>query len=60
VKITNPDITNTDPKFWEEVLESYGLGVRQLGLEEEETDESEELELEEGFNLVPLEEVDFE
>ncbi len=25
--ITNPDITNTDPAYWEMVLESYGLGM---------------------------------
>lgn len=25
--ITNPDITNTDPDYWEMVLESYGLGM---------------------------------
>lgn len=26
-KITNPDITNEDPKYWEEVLRSHGLGI---------------------------------
>lgn len=25
--ITNPDTTSTDPKYWEMVLESHGLGL---------------------------------
>lgn len=25
--ITKPDVTNTDPAYWEMVLESYGLGL---------------------------------
>lgn len=25
--IKNPDVTNTDPAYWEMVLESYGLGM---------------------------------
>ena len=33
-KIRKPDLTNEDPQYWEEVLESHGLGIRQLGLEE--------------------------
>lgn len=33
-KIHKPDTTNEDPQYWEEVLESHGLGIRQLGLEE--------------------------
>jgi hypothetical protein len=39
-KIRNPDTTNEDPQYWEQVLESHGLGERQLGLQEEpeETD----------------------
>lgn len=39
-KITKPDLTREDPKYWERVLESHGLGIRQLGLQEEpeETD----------------------
>jgi hypothetical protein len=38
--VNKPDVTNEDPKYWEGVLESHGLGIRQLGLEEEpqETD----------------------
>ena len=38
--ISKPDVTNEDPKYWENVLESHGLGIRQLGLQEEpqETD----------------------
>ena len=35
MKITRPDTSNTDQKYWEEVLESHGLGERQLGLQEE-------------------------
>jgi hypothetical protein len=37
-KITKPDIGNTDPQYWEEVLESHGLGVKHLHLEEEDDD----------------------
>jgi hypothetical protein len=39
-KIRKPDVNNTDPGYWERVLESHGLGERQLGLQEEpeETD----------------------
>ena len=39
-KIRKPDTTNPDSEYWERVLESYGLGERQLGLQEEpeETD----------------------
>jgi len=33
--IRKPDITNESPEYWERVLESHGLGERQLGLEEE-------------------------
>lgn len=25
--ITDPDVTNTDPAYWEQVLESHGLGM---------------------------------
>lgn len=35
MKIRKPDLTNSDPKYWERVLESHGLGERQLGLQEE-------------------------
>jgi hypothetical protein len=28
------DTTNENQKYWEKVLESYGLGERQLGLRE--------------------------
>jgi hypothetical protein len=43
-KITKPDVENTEKSYWELVLESWGLGERQLGLKEvpnanaEETD----------------------
>jgi hypothetical protein len=39
-KIRKPDRSNLDPQYWEMVLESHGLGERQLGLQEEpqETD----------------------
>ena len=39
-KITKPDVTRTDIEYWERVLESHGLGEKQLGLTEEpeETD----------------------
>lgn len=33
-KIRKPDVTNENPEYWERVLESHGLGIRQLGLEE--------------------------
>lgn len=46
-KITKPDPSNTDKRYWEKVLKSHGLGERQLGLqdatekqEEEKDDES--------------------
>lgn len=35
MKIEHPDTRNEDPEYWEEVLESHGLGIRQLGLQEE-------------------------
>jgi hypothetical protein len=34
-RINKPDITREDRLYWEEVLESHGLGERQLGLQEE-------------------------
>jgi hypothetical protein len=34
-RINKPDITREDQPYWEEVLESHGLGERQLGLQEE-------------------------
>lgn len=34
-KINKPDVENKDPKYWERVLESHGLGEKQLGLQEE-------------------------
>ena len=34
-KINKPDITNPDPRYWERVLESHGLGTRHLKLEED-------------------------
>jgi hypothetical protein len=39
-KIRKPDTTREDPEYWEKILESHGLGERQLGLQEEpqETD----------------------
>jgi len=39
-KMRKPDITNTNSSYWEKILESHGLGERQLGLQEEpeETD----------------------
>jgi len=39
-KINKPDTSCEDIKYWERVLESHGLGERQLGLQEEpqETD----------------------
>lgn len=33
-KIKKPDVTNTNPEYWEKVLESHGLGERQLGLQD--------------------------
>jgi hypothetical protein len=30
--ITKPDTLNTDPEYWEMVLESHGLGLEQCGL----------------------------
>lgn len=39
-KIRKPNTENTELSYWEKVLESWGLGERQLGLQEEpqETD----------------------
>ncbi len=39
-KIRKPDTSNETVEYWERVLESHGLGERQLGLQEEpeETD----------------------
>jgi hypothetical protein len=39
-RILKPDVTREDQSYWEKVLESWGLGERQLGLKEEpeETD----------------------
>jgi hypothetical protein len=37
-KINKPDVTNTDPEYWEGVLESHGLGVNP---KPEETEEAE-------------------
>lgn len=39
-KINKPDTNSKDFEYWEKVLESHGLGERQLGLQEEpeETD----------------------
>lgn len=34
-KITKPDVSREDPEYWEKVLESHGLGEKQLGLREE-------------------------
>jgi hypothetical protein len=34
-RISKPDVTNIEPEYWEGVLESHGLGIRQLGLQEE-------------------------
>ncbi len=33
-KIRKPDVNNTDFEYWEKVLESHGLGERQLSLQE--------------------------
>ena len=33
--IRKPDTNNEDLSYWEKVLESHGLGIRQLGLQEE-------------------------
>jgi hypothetical protein len=33
-KIRKPDTENTELSYWEKVLESWGLGERQLGLQE--------------------------
>jgi hypothetical protein len=37
-KINKPDVTNTDPEYWEGVLESHGLGLRPEPEETEEQD----------------------
>ena len=41
-RITKPDVNNEDPDYWERVLESHQLGIRQLGLQEPVADGSEE------------------
>jgi hypothetical protein len=45
--ISKPDITCEDKNYWERVLESHGLGVRQLGLQEE-PEENDNVTLEEA------------
>lgn len=30
--ISNPDRGRTNPEYWEQILESYGLGEKDLGL----------------------------
>lgn len=42
MKIEKPDTNNVDPEYWEEVLESHGLGIRQLGLQEVPETETQE------------------
>jgi hypothetical protein len=39
-KIRKPNLENIDQDYWEKVLESHGLGIKQLGLQEDpqETD----------------------
>lgn len=37
-KIHRPDTSREDFQYWEQVLESHGLGERQLGLQEEPED----------------------
>lgn len=39
-RIVNPDVKNEDPEYWERVLESHGLGIRQLKLSEDDVDEN--------------------
>lgn len=38
---TGIDVTNTDPEYWEEILETETLGVKQLGLEDEPGEQTE-------------------
>lgn len=33
-KITAPNTKNTNPEYWEKVLESHNLGKRRLGLDD--------------------------
>jgi hypothetical protein len=51
-RIMKPDVKNDDPEYWETVLESHGLGIRQLGLEPEE------VELEEEPETISLDELE--
>lgn len=46
-KINKPDTSREDPEYWERVLESHGLGERQLGLQEE-PEENDNITLEEA------------
>jgi len=46
-KIIKPDVNNTDPEYWEEVLSSHGLGLRQLDMQEPEEPVEEEIETDE-------------
>lgn len=50
-KIVKPDVTNEDPRYWEQVLESYGLGEKQFQTEEEKAASA-------GFDTVPSEEIE--
>lgn len=48
--INKPDITNEEPEYWERVLESHRLGIRQLRLQEDIEEETE-------VELISLEEL---
>ena len=45
--IRKPDTETTDPEYWERVLETHGLGIRQLGLQEEVILDEDTISLEE-------------
>jgi hypothetical protein len=40
------DTDNTNPLYWEKILESHGLGERQLGLQEEPEENEDTISLE--------------
>lgn len=52
--INKPDITNEDPQYWEQVLDSHGLGRTKLGLSEDVLDLATEVSFDDGLSLLEI------